>query len=247
MTIVSPRPRAASSSAASTCCTSIRGRKRHARALGALGELAARGVLLAPPGFGQHERGAGELLDRHRARSPAGIGAGVDDLELRDRRAHLQPVVVDRQRDEPGFEPAGPHGVGELARVLADDADRDLGVAARERLDESGEEQVMGGAERAQRRRAARQRARPSHDVGGLARCRERALGLRAQQPARVGEREAPAGADEQRDAELGLEVRDLFGDARAGEVQDVGGGGERPVLGGGEEVGELLERQECA
>ena len=119
----------------------------------------------------------------------------------------------------------------------------DLGVAAREVLDESGEQQMVGGAERPERRGAAGQRARSPHDVGGVAGGRERALGLGPQQPPGVGELQPAAGAHEQRDAELGLEVGDLLGHARAGEVQRVRGGGERAVLGRSEEVRELLQR----
>ena len=89
---------------------------------------------------------------------------------------------------------------------------------------------------------AGQRRGRPD-DVGGLARRGQRPLGLGAEQPARVGELQPAAGADEQRDAELGLEVGDLLGHARAGEVQRVRRGGERAVLRGGEEVGELLQR----
>ena len=110
-------------------------------------------------------------------------------------------------------------------------------MAAREGLHEPGEQQVVGGAERAQRGGAAEQRARAADDVGRLAGRRERALGLRSQQPAGVGELQAPPGADEQGHAELGLEVGDLLGDAGPREPQRVGRGGERAVLGRGEEV----------
>ncbi len=101
----------------------------------------------------------------------------------------------------------------------------------------------MRGAERAQRGGAGEQRAGAADDVGGLAGGGKRALGLRAEQPPRVGQLQPPAGADEQRGAELGLQVGDLLGDAGPCEVERVGGGGERAVLGRGEEVGELLQR----
>ena len=64
-----------------------------------------------------------------------------------------------------------------------------------------------------------RVRARRTASAASSAR-RERALGLGPQQPAGVGELEPPAGAHEERDAELGLEVGDLLGDAGAREVQ---------------------------
>ena len=110
-------------------------------------------------------------------------------------------------------------------------------------LDEAGKEEVVGGAEGSQRGGAAEQSAGAADDVSGLAGRRERAFGLGAQQPPGVGELEASSRADEQRDAELGLEVGDLLGDARARQVERVGGGGERAMLGRCEEVRELLER----
>jgi hypothetical protein len=66
---------------------------------------------------------------------------------------------------------------------------------------------------------------------------------VRPEQPPGLGEREAASGPGEERDAELGLEPADLLGEARLGQMQLLGGGGERAVLGGGQEVGELLER----
>ena len=70
----------------------------------------------------------------------------------------------------------------------------------------------------------------------------QRALGVRPQQPAGLGQLEPAAGADEQRDAELGLEPADLLGQARLGHQQRVRGRRERPVVGRGEEIGELLQ-----
>jgi hypothetical protein len=66
---------------------------------------------------------------------------------------------------------------------------------------------------------------------------------VRPEQPPGLGEREAAAGACEERDAELGLEPADLLGEARLGQMQLLGGGGERAVFRGGQEIGELLER----
>ena len=168
---------------------------------------------------------------------------GVDDLELRHRGADFEAVVVDRQRDQAGFEAPGAHAVRELAGVLADDADGDLWVAAREVFDEAGQQQVVGGAERPERRGPAGEGACSPHGVGGVGCGRERTLGLGPEQPPGVGELEPAAGAHEERDAELGFEVGDLLGDAGAREVQGVRGGGEGAVLGRGEEVRELLER----
>ena len=85
-------------------------------------------------------------------------------------------------------------------------------------------------------------RASPHH-VAGVGDGRERALGLGPQEPPRVGQLQAAPGADEEGDAELVLELGDLLGDARPRQVQDVRRRGERAMLGGGEEVRELLER----
>ena len=104
---------------------------------------------------------------------------------------------------------------------------------------------MVGGAEGAQRRGSSGERARAPYDVGSVAGGRECSLGFGAEQPAGVGELQPAAGAHEERDAELGLEVGDLLGDARASEVQRVRGGGEGTVLGRGEKVGELLQGHE--
>jgi hypothetical protein len=116
-------------------------------------------------------------------------------------------------------------------------------VPLREVLDETRQQQMLGGAECAQGGGAAGQRARPPHHVRRLARRRERALGFGPQQPAGVGELQAAAGAHEECDAEFGFEVRDLLGDAGASEAQHLGRGGERAVLDRGEEVRELVQR----
>jgi hypothetical protein len=65
---------------------------------------------------------------------------------------------------------------------------------------------------------------------------------VRAEQPPRLGQLEPAAAAREQRHAELGLEPADLFGQARLGHEQRLGSRGERAVLGGREEVRELLK-----
>ena len=156
--------------------------------------MPASGVLVAPAGLGEHEDRLAELLDGHRAVERVGSRGGVDDLELRHGGADVEPLVVDRQRHEPGFETTGADGVRELAGVLADDADGDLRMALREVLDQPGQQQVMGGAERPQRGGAAGQRSRSPNDLGRLARRRQRALGLGLEQPTRVGELQAAAG-----------------------------------------------------
>ena len=94
-----------------------------------------------------------------------------------------------------------------------------------------------------ERRGAALQvRARRTTSAASPAAASARSASGRSSRPASVSSRRRP-GADEERHAELGLEVGDLLGDARAGEVQSVGRRGEGAVLGRSQEVGELLER----
>jgi hypothetical protein len=116
------------------------------------------------------------------------LDAGVDDLQLSYRSADLESLVVDRERDQAGFQAPSPDGVGELDGVLADHAHGHLRVATHEVLDEPRKQEMVGGAERPQRRGSAGQRARSAHDVRGLGGGRDRALGFRPQQPPRVGE-----------------------------------------------------------
>ena len=116
-------------------------------------------------------------------------------------------------------------------------------MAGAEVLDEAAEQVVVGAAEGAERDRAAAEVAYLADRLGGFARRGHRALGVRAQQAARLGQLEPAADAREQRHAELGLEPADLLGHARLGHEQALGGGGEGPVVGRGEEVRELLQR----
>ncbi len=100
----------------------------------------------------------------------------------------------------------------------------------------------MRAAEEAERDRAADERAHLAHGLERLLRLGQHALGVREEQPPGVGELDAPAGPDEQRDAELGLEPADLLGHARLRHQERVRGRRKAPVLGRGEEVFELLQ-----
>ena len=71
----------------------------------------------------------------------------------------------------------------------------------------------------------------------------EHPLCLGPEAAARLGEDEAAAGASEQRDAELRLELAHLLRDGGLREVERARGGAEGAVLGRGEEVLELLDR----
>ena len=70
----------------------------------------------------------------------------------------------------------------------------------------------------------------------------EHALGLGTERAAGLGEDDPAADADEQLDSELGLERANLLRERGLGEVELARGTAERAVLGGGEEVGELLQ-----
>ncbi len=72
----------------------------------------------------------------------------------------------------------------------------------------------------------------------------QRALGVRPQELAGLGQLEAAAGADEQRNAQLGLQPAHLLRQARLGHMQGFRARGERSVAGRGEEIGELLQGQ---
>jgi hypothetical protein len=100
--------------------------------------------------------------------------------------------------DQARFEASRAHRLHELDGVLADDAHGHLRMATREVFDEPGKQEVVGGAERPEGRGAAGQRARPLDYVDGFAGGCERALGLGPEQPAGVGERQAPTGSYEE-------------------------------------------------
>ena len=91
----------------------------HARLLRALAQLAAHRVVGAEARVEEDQRRVGEALDRHRLAQPLGVGAHVQQL-LAHRRLHVEPAVVDRERDEAGLELAVAHRVGHLGGVLAD-------------------------------------------------------------------------------------------------------------------------------
>jgi hypothetical protein len=101
----------------------------------------------------------------------------------------------------------------------------------------------MRAAEGAELHGAAGEIAYLADRLGGLARLGERALGVRAQQAAGLGEGQTPPRAGEERDAQLGLEPADLLREARLREVQLFRRCRERPARRSGQKVGELLKR----
>jgi hypothetical protein len=134
------------------------------------------------------------------------------------------------------------HRVGDLGRVLADGAHAHVRVLRAEVLQQAGEQVVVGAAERAELDGAAGEVADLAHGLRRLLGGGHGALGVGAEQAARLGQLEAAAGAREQRDAKLRLEPPDLLGQARLGHEQRLGSRREGPVIGRREEVRELLE-----
>jgi hypothetical protein len=128
------------------------------------------------------------------------------------------------------------------SRVLTDQPHADLGVAAPEGGDDLRAGIPAGGAERPERRDAALQLALLGDGLARLLDGRQRRLGVRPQRERGVGRLDAAAHAREERHSELCLQPADLLGQRRLGEVQPLGGGRERPVVQGGEEVLELLQ-----
>jgi hypothetical protein len=216
------------------------GLDRDARALRALRDLPARRILGAEARVVEDQRRVGEPLDRHRLLDALGVLGEVQQL-LVDRRRDVEPAIVDREHDQPALDAPVADRVGDLGRVLAEQADAHARVALAEVLDEVGQQVIGRLPERAEGRRAGLQLTHFPHRVDRLLGGSERPFGLRAEDAPGLGELQ-PAGAHEQRRAELRLEPADLLRHARLGHVQGLSGRRERAMLGCGEEVLELLE-----
>ena len=102
----------------------------------------------------------------------------------------------------------------------------------------------MGARERAEGDGAAGELAHLAHRLLRLAGLVQRALGVRLQELPGLGQLEPFARADEQRDAQLGLQPAHLLGQARLRHMQGFRGRRERSVARRGEEIGELLQGQ---
>ena len=165
-----------------------------------------------------------------------------DDELLPVHGSHVESVVVDREHDERRLEPSLPHGVRHERRVLPDQPQAHVRVAAAELGGEAGDEVGGGGAEHAEAERPAAELANVADGVARAVDVVEHALGLRAEGPTGLRERDAATGTREQLDAELGLELADLLGERGLRDEQRPRGRGEGAVLDGGEEVAELLE-----
>ncbi len=218
------------------------GPERHARPLGAVDELPPHRVVSAVLGVVQDQWCLGERLDRD-GLARAVVVATDDDELLQPRDPEVEPRVVDRQDDEPGLERGIAHLVGDLRRVEADEAEANVRVLAPEVRREVGDQVRRRCAEHAEAERAAAKVAHLGYGVPGTLDIGEHALGLGPEPAAGLGEHEAAAGACEERDPELALELSHLLRDRRLREVERARGSAERAVLDRGQEVRELLNR----
>ena len=176
-----------------------------------------------------------------------GDGADVEHLVAHDR-AHVEPVVVDRQqrRRRPRARRAGrarrsPTSCG---RPAARDTS---GWRRRNAATSSSTRQADGLAEDADRDRAAAQRGELADAVGGVLDGAQAAGGVLGERAAGLGGDDAAAGADEEVGAERLLELADLLGDRGLGDAQRLGGGGEGAELERRAEAADLLQRQKLS
>ena len=166
----------------------------------------------------------------------AGLPADDDEL-LEPRDADVEAGVVDREHDEAGLELRLAHLLGHLRRVEADEPEPHVGVAAPEVGGEVGDQVGRGGAEHPEAERAAAQVAHLGDRVARAIEVGEHPLRLGPEAAARLGEHEPAAGAGEEGDPELRLELPHLLRDRGLGQVEGARGGAEGAVFGRGEEV----------
>ena len=240
---MSARPRAAMSTAVSRSSTSIAGSIERPCLLRARRELPPRRVANAVGRERQNQRHRGHLLDGRRLLTRRSRALAYSTSSLPIGRTS-SPSSSTGSTTSPGLDPTRPDVLDDLRRVLTDQAHADAGMPAAEALDHLADEVVGGGAEHAERDSAGQHPAhlgdrRPRLVDGG-----QDPAGVPAQRPPRLRQRERPAGADEQRHAELRLQQPDLLGHGRLREPQALRRGAERALLGGGEEVAELLQCQ---
>ena len=154
----------------------------------------------------------------------------------------LEAVVVDREDDEGCLEPSLADRLSDEGGVLADEPQPDVRVALAEVSDEVGDQESRRGAVHAEGQRPAAKLAHLANSVACAPDALEHLRRLGAKRTPRLGERDTATGADEEVDSELGLQLPHLLGQRRLGDVERAGCCRERAVLGGGEEVAELLE-----
>ena len=166
--------------------------------LGALGELPADRVVLGRFGVVEDQRRGDELLDRRGPPGALGHGGDVEHLVAHDR-PDVEPLVVDREHDDGGLELAAADAVGGHRRVAADEPHGHVRVALEERRDERLEApDASGGAEGAQRHRAALQRRELAHARRRVVERLQAAGRVHGEGLTGLGRQDAAGGAHEQ-------------------------------------------------
>jgi hypothetical protein len=116
-------------------------------------------------------------------------------------------------------------------------------MAVQERPDHLVQAPRRGPVERPERDDALAQLGMGADAGGRLLQRLQRAERMLGEGLAGAGRDDAATGADEERRAERALQPADLVGDRGLGDVQRLGGGGERPELGRRAEAAQLLKR----
>ena len=166
-----------------------------------------------------------------------------DHQPLLAQRDHGERAVGDRGPEE--GEVDGPFAQG--VQLVGDEhlaAERELDARqlVGEAPGERGQEAVGRRADAADRDVADRAGGDPTGLVGSAVDGREDRPGPLQVGGAGRGQVDAAGGADEELDAELGLEAPDLLGERRLGHVQPLGGATEVPLLGDRHEVAQVTQ-----
>ena len=192
---------------------------RHPGGLGTLGEEPPARIGVHVARVRQHDRALGQIGDADRAPQPMLVCAQVEHL-VAHHGAHVEALVVDRQHDEPGLEPAGSHIFGDRRRVEAGEPDADAGIALGEVLGEVCEQVVDGRRERPERGHPGAHVTDAGDRLTRRLDAREHRLRVRYEGLSRLGQRDSASDAHEERHAELALEPADLLGERRLGQVE---------------------------
>ncbi len=165
----------------------------------------------------------------------AQLDALVETVEL-----GLGQVAV--LEDHRHLELGGAQHAHRVLRLLLDEGELHVGIAAGEEGDRRRQERGAGGRERGQPDATAPHSAhRLELGLGGR-QAGEHDLGMLDERLTGLGERHTAATAVHELRARLLLEGGDLLGDRRLRVREGLGGGGERAVLGDGLEHPQLLD-----
>ena len=198
---------------------------------------------LAPAGVGEDQRRLGELLDRDRrrdARAGRPRGTACPRAWPRGRQGRRR-----RRGARSGRPRARRRGRRRRPRRCSGRRRGSARPGAWRRSPGSARRSGSGGRWRRCRTRPSRPSSRAPRGPTAAPPRPPRACARRGEQePARLGQLEALARADEQRDAELGLQPAHLLGQARLGHQQLVRGRRERSVARCSKEIRQLLKGQ---